>query len=111
MCREKVPREKLGPFLAEEAKNARETVAEACFAKDTVAQACTEAARDGYPGCVIKPPAPLNLRDTKAAKALQAWLQSQGLQSNWIDARDTPDGIDYPRLEITWNAISPVFAS
>lgn len=111
MSREKVTREKLGLFLAEQAKNARETVAEACFAKDTVAQACTEAAKGGYPGCVIKPPAPLNLRSTKAAKALEAWLQSQGLQGNWITARDTPDGIDYPRLEITWNVLTPTFAA
>lgn len=111
MTREKITREKLGPFLAEQAKNARETVAEACFAKDAVAQACTEAARDGYPGCIIKPPAPLNLRDTKAAKDLVAWLQGQGLQSTWVDARDTPDGIDYPRLEITWNVLTPTFAS
>ena len=54
MTREKITKEKLGLFLAEEAKNAREAVAEACFAKDAVAQACTEAAKGGYPGCVIK---------------------------------------------------------
>lgn len=107
MSREKVTREKLGLFLADEAKNARETVAEACFAKDTVAQACTEAAKGGYPGCVIKPPAPLNLRDTKAARALIAWLTSQGLQADWVEARDMPDGFDYPRLEITWNTLTP----
>lgn len=111
MGREKVTREKLGPFLAEQAKNARETVAESCFAKDTVAQACTEAAKGGYPGCVIKPPAPLNLRDTKTAKDLMAWLESQGLQASWVSARDTPDGADYWRLEITWNALTPTFAS
>ena len=111
MSREKITKEKLGQFLAEQAKNARETVAEACFAKDTVAQACTEAAKAGYPGCVIKPPAPLNLRGTKAAKDLVTWLEGQGLQASWVDARDTPDGIDYPRLEITWNAITPTFAS
>lgn len=111
MSREKVTREKLGLFLAEEAKNARETVAEVCFAKDTVAQACTEAAKAGYPGCVIKPPAPVNLRDTKAVKALETWLQSQELQGNWVMARDTPDGVDYWRLEITWNALTPTFAA
>ena len=111
MSREKITREKLGLFLAEEAKNAREAVAETCFAKDTVAQACTEAAKSGYPGCVIKPPAPLNLRDTKAAKELIAWLQGQGLQSTWVDARDSPDGIVYPRLEITWNVLTPTFSA
>ena len=111
MSREKVTREKLGPFLADEAKNAREAVAEACFSKDEVAKACTEAAKGGYPGCVIKPPAPLNLRDTVAVKELEAWLRSQGVQCNWQVARDTPDGIDYPRLEITWNAIEPTFAA
>ena len=111
MSREKITKEKLGLFLAEEAKNAREAVAETCFAKDTVAQACTEAAQGGYPGCEIKPPAPLNLRDTKAAKELIAWLQGQGLQSTWVDARDSPDGIVYPRLEITWNVLTPTFSA
>ena len=111
MTRDKVARENLGPFLADEAKNAREEMAKACFDRETVRTACTDAAKGGYSACVIKPPAPLNLRSTKAAKALEAWLQSQGLQGNWITARDTPDGIDYPRLEITWNALTPTFAS
>jgi hypothetical protein len=111
MSREKIAREKLGLFLAAEAKTARETMAETCFSKDTVSKACTEAALGGFPGCVIKPPAPVNLRDTNAAKSLETWLRGQGLQSTWIEARDTPDGPDYPRLEITWNAISLSFKS
>lgn len=110
MTRDKVAREKLGPFLADEAKNAREEMAKACFDRETVRTACTDAAKVGYSACVIKPPAPLNLRDTVAVKELEAWLRSQGVQCNWQVARDTPDGIDYPRLEITWNAIEPTFA-
>lgn len=58
MPREKVSREKLALFLAEEAKNARETMAEAYFAKDFVSKVCTEAALSGFRGCVIKPPYP-----------------------------------------------------
>ena len=111
MSREKVTKEMLGPFLTEQAKKTREKVAATCFAKSVVAEACSKAALAGYPGCIIKPPAPLNLRDTAAAKSLEAWLLGQGLQCNWTVARDSPDGVDYPRLEITWNAIVPTYSS
>lgn len=111
MSREKITKEMLGPFLAEQAKNTREKMAATCFAKNVVAEACSKAALAGYPGCVIKPPAPLNLRDTAAAKSLEAWLLGQKLQANWVTGRDAPDGVDYPRLEITWNTLVPTMSS
>lgn len=102
MSRQKISPERLGPFLAMEAKNAREAAAKEAFGKENVREACTAAAKDGYNACIIKPPRPLNVRETETVKELERWLEAQGLRSTWPIGRDTPDGAEYPRLEITW---------
>ena len=111
MAREKVAQESLGQFLTAESRKAVEAIGARCFALETVREACTKAAREGFPGCVIKPDKPVNVRTTESVKKAEAWLLGQGLQCTWMVARDSPDGVDYPRLEITWNLIAPTYSS
>lgn len=100
----KVEKAKLKATLADETARAQERAAQAQFTPELVRAACMEAAQRGKTGCVIVPAEPLNVIATTTAKALIAWLIAEGLGHQWIIARDRPDGPDYPRLEVTWEA-------
>lgn len=100
--RGKIEKAKLGAFLEQEMRARREALAVDVFGPEMVREACTAAARQGYSTCTIKPPLPLNLRNTQAAASLLLWLEREGLQFDWNQGRDTPDGPTYPRLNIRW---------
>jgi hypothetical protein len=100
--RDKVQKADLAPFLRDQMRERRAAIAREFFSPEAVREACCTAAGKGYSACLIKPPSPVNLRATDTVKALEGWLAKQGLASNWVLGRDTPDGVDYPRLEISW---------
>lgn len=100
----KVDKADLKAILADETARAREKLAQAQFTPELVRAACMEAAQRGKTGCLIVPAEPVNLIGTATTTALATWLKAEGLGHQWIIARDRPDGPDYPRLEITWDA-------
>ena len=100
--RHKIEKTQLGAFLREHTKAQREALAKDVFNPEKIRDACTKAAADGFSGCTIKPPLPVNLRQTEAVKAAEVWLAREGLNTSWALGRDTPDGLEYPRLEVSW---------
>lgn len=102
-----VEKAKLKATLADETARAREKLAQAQFTPELVRAACIEAAQRGRTGCVIVPAEPVNLIATATTTALVSWLKAEGLGHQWVVARDRPDGPDYPRLEVTWEAAAP----
>lgn len=100
--RAKVETTKLGPWLTETARDMRERLAAETFTPERVREACTTAALEGYSAAVVKPSAPLNLRETEAVKTLEIWLAKEGLRSNWNLGRDGPEQPEHWQLSITW---------
>ena len=99
-----VEKAKLKATLADETARAQERMAQEKFTPELVRAACMKAAQSGKTGCMIAPAEPVNVVATATATALIAWLKAEGLGHQWIIARDQPDGSDYPRLEVTWDA-------
>ena len=99
-----VKKAKLKATLADETARAQERMAQEKFTPELVRAACMQAAQNGKTGCMIAPAEPVNVIDTATVKALLEWLKAEGLGHQWVFARDRPDGSDYPRLEVTWDA-------
>jgi hypothetical protein len=102
----KVEKAKLGPALLDEMQRQREALASEVYGLDAVREACTKAAAEGFSGCLVKPPRPVNLKGTAAVKALEAWLKMQGVAFTWGIRRDTPDGPEYPALTVEWAGVA-----
>lgn len=86
---------------------AREALAEQVYASAVVKQALSAEAGLGLSGGVIMTPIAVDLRDTSAAKALMAWLNKEGLRTDWMRRGDpqrshTMMG-DYWDLIVSWD--------
>ncbi len=97
----------LPPFLDRikaETRAARDRLAGELFALDAVRAAVGAAANKGQTMAPIRPPYPVDLRDTDAAQAAVKHLKDSGLKVAWEGYREEWEGrpTDGWELQIVW---------
>lgn len=99
--RAKVEKTALGAFLGGHASASREALGAQLFDRESARQTFTAAAAKGLTEWVLAPPYPVDLRATRAAQELRAWLVREGLRSDWTPRRDA-EGREYFVLVVNW---------
>ena len=97
----------LPPFLERiqsETRAAREKVAGELLTLDAVRGAVAAAAARGLVVAVMRPPHPVDLRETDAARAAVKHLTDSGFKVEWESYREDEDGrpTDGVELKIFW---------
>lgn len=100
----KSPRAEFGPAIRAQTLAGREKLADEILALETVRIAIAKRATEGFDSLVIRPPRPVDLHRTRAAKALVSHLQAEGFGAHWeayavITPEATQNGME---LEISW---------
>lgn len=89
------------PELDELTRKARDKLAEVAFKDVTVKGLLSVAAKEGRYVCVI--PAPLDLSDTEAAKAIVRWCAKEGLSASWSPRAAAEPHAEAPKdLVVSW---------
>ena len=103
----KSPRQAFRPSLVEGTIKAREALAAQTYDSVLVKAALSAEAAKGFASCVISTAEPVDLRATAAAKAIEAWLARERLQTSWSRRPDPARSYDLASgfwdLVITWD--------
>lgn len=93
-----------GPAVCAMTRDSRETLAKDLFDLETVRLAIVARAQEGFAELMLRPPRPVDLRHTAAAKAAKTHLEKIGFKVFWEPYSLEIEGrrVDASEMKILW---------